>query len=45
MAALPGDDYDPEDPVEILRVLPARYREQFLAEYGEAVAAQRGRVL
>jgi hypothetical protein len=29
-------DYDPGDPVEILSVLPARYQQQFLAEYDAA---------
>jgi hypothetical protein len=38
MTAQPADDYDPDDPVEILHVLPARFREQFLAEYEVAVA-------
>jgi uncharacterized protein DUF6247 len=38
MSAQPVQDYDPDDPVEIMRVLPARYHEQFLAEY-DAVAA------
>jgi hypothetical protein len=33
---------DPDDPVEILRVLPARFRDQFLREYyGAAVWAAR----
>jgi Family of unknown function (DUF6247) len=41
MAAQPVDDYDPDDPVEILRVLPVRFREQFLAEYDVAVAGAR----
>jgi len=34
MTAQPVDDYDP---VEILQVLPARFHEQFLAEYDAAV--------
>jgi Family of unknown function (DUF6247) len=34
-------EYDPDDPVEILRVLPGRYHEQFLAEYDAAVANAR----
>jgi hypothetical protein len=38
MSAQPVDDYDPADPVEILRVLPGRFHEQFLAEYEAAVA-------
>jgi hypothetical protein len=33
MTAQPAEDYDPDDPVEALRVLPARFHEQFLAEY------------
>ena len=41
MTALPVDDYDPDDPVEILRVLPGRRHRQFLAEYQEAVAGAR----
>jgi len=35
------DDYDPDDPVEILRVLPGGFHEQFLAEYDAAVAGAR----
>lgn len=38
MSAQPVDDYDPTDPVEILRILPDRFHEQFLAEYEAAVA-------
>ena len=41
MSAQPVDDVDPDDPVEILRVLPARFHEQFLSEYGAAVTAAR----
>ncbi len=41
MTAEPADDHDPDDPVEILRVLPARFHEQFLAEYDAAVAGAR----
>lgn len=41
MSALPVDDYDPDDPVEILSVLPARYHEQFLAEYDAAAISAR----
>jgi hypothetical protein len=41
MTAQPTDDYDPDDPVEILHVLPARYHEQFLAEYDTAAAGAR----
>lgn len=41
MTAQPVDDHDPDDPVEILRALPARFHEQFLAEYEAAVASAR----
>jgi hypothetical protein len=41
MSAQPQDDCDPDDPVEILRVLPEQYREQFRAEYGTAAEAAR----
>jgi hypothetical protein len=41
MTALPVDDYDPDDPVEILQALPAGFHEQFLAEYDAAVASAR----
>jgi hypothetical protein len=41
MTAQPVDEYDPDDPVEILRVLPVRFHEQFLAEYDLAVAGAR----
>jgi hypothetical protein len=41
MTAQPVHDNDPDDPVEILRVLPARFHEQFLAEYDAAVAGAR----
>jgi hypothetical protein len=34
-------EYDPDDPVEILRVLPSRFHEQFLAEYDAAVTGAR----
>jgi hypothetical protein len=38
MTAQPiGHDLDPDDPAEILRVLPAEYHDHFLAEYGEAL--------
>jgi Family of unknown function (DUF6247) len=36
MSAQPVQEYDPDDPVEILRVLPEQLHEQFLAEYGAA---------
>lgn len=41
MTAQPVDDDNPDDPVEILRILPARFHEQFLAEYDAAVAGAR----
>jgi hypothetical protein len=41
MTARPVDGYDPDDPVEVLRVLPTPYRGQFLAEYDAAVAGAR----
>jgi Family of unknown function (DUF6247) len=41
MTAQPVDDYDPDDPVEILRALPSRFHEQFLAEYEAAVVGAR----
>jgi hypothetical protein len=41
MSAEPVLEHDPDDPVEILRVLPERYREQFLAEYRAAAEAAR----
>jgi Family of unknown function (DUF6247) len=41
VTAQPADDYDPDDPVEILAVLPAGYHQQFLAEYDAAVAGAR----
>src|SRR5580658_9399311 len=37
MTAMPADGCDPDDPVEILAVLPARYHQQFLADYETAV--------
>jgi hypothetical protein len=33
MSAQPVAETDPDDPVEILRVLPARFHDQFLREY------------
>jgi hypothetical protein len=36
MSAQPVHEPDPDDPVEILRVLPGRFHDQFLAEYYEA---------
>lgn len=41
MTAQPADAYDPDDPVEILRDLPTRFHEQFLADYDAAVAGAR----
>jgi Family of unknown function (DUF6247) len=41
MTAQPVNDYDPDDPVEILRVLPGEFHGQFLAEYEAAVAGAR----
>lgn len=41
MTAQPVHDDDPDDPVEILHALPARFHEQFLAEYDTAVAGAR----
>jgi hypothetical protein len=41
MSAQPVHEPDPDDPVEILRVLPTRLHEQFLAEYAAAVEGAR----
>jgi len=42
MNAQPVHEPDPDDPVEILRVLPARFHDQFLREYyGAAAGAAR----
>ncbi|MGO8729972.1 MAG: DUF6247 family protein [Streptosporangiaceae bacterium] len=41
MTAPSAHDVDPDDPVEILRILPARFHQQFLAEYDAAVAGAR----
>lgn len=43
VSALPvsGHDPNPDDPAEILRVLPSRYHEQFRAEYAAAVERAR----
>jgi hypothetical protein len=38
MSAQPVHEPDPDDPVEILRVLPARLHDQFLREYYAAAA-------
>jgi hypothetical protein len=34
-------EYDPDDPVEILRILPSRFHDQFLAGYDAAVTGAR----
>lgn len=39
MSAQPQDSRDPDDPVEILAVLPERYHAQFRAEYLSAAHA------
>jgi hypothetical protein len=39
MSAQPQAGHDPDDPVEILGVLPARYHAQFRAEYEAAAEA------
>lgn len=36
-----ADEYDPDDPVEILAILPDRYHKEFLAEYDAAAAGAR----
>jgi hypothetical protein len=41
MSAQPVQEHDPDDPVEILRVLPERFREQFLNEYAAAAETAR----
>jgi hypothetical protein len=41
VSAQPVHDYDPDDPVEIMHVLPAQYHEQFLAEYEAAAEGAR----
>lgn len=41
MSAEPVQEHDPDDPVEILHVLPERFREQFLDEYAAAAEAAR----
>jgi hypothetical protein len=38
MSAQPVYEPDPDDPVEILHVLPARFHDQFLAEYYQAAS-------
>jgi hypothetical protein len=42
MSARPEHELDPDDPVEILRVLPVGFHDQFLREYyGAAAGAAR----
>ena len=41
MTAQSAREYDPDDPVEILRILPSRFHNQFLAEYDAAVTGAR----
>jgi hypothetical protein len=41
VAAQSAYEYDPDDPIEILRVLPSRFHGQFLAEYDAAVTGAR----
>jgi Family of unknown function (DUF6247) len=41
VTAQSAPEYDPDDPVEILRVLPAQFHDQFLAEYDAAVTGAR----
>ena len=41
MSAQPVQEFDPDDPMEIMRVLPARYHDQFLADYDAAAASAR----
>ena len=41
MSAQPAQEHDLDDPVEILRVLPERFHEQFLNEYAVVAEAAR----
>jgi len=41
VTAQSADEYDPDDPVEILSILPSQFHEQFLAEYDTAVTGAR----
>lgn len=41
MTAHPAYDSDPDDPVEILQILPEEYHSQFRAEYAAAVDGAR----
>jgi hypothetical protein len=43
MSGQPVHEVDPDDPVEILRVLPARFHDQFLREYYGAAAGAAAR--
>jgi uncharacterized protein DUF6247 len=41
VTAQSAPEYDPDDPVEILRILPSRFHDQFLTEYDVAVTGAR----
>ena len=41
VVAQSAHEHDPDDPVEILRILPGRFHDQFLAEYDAAVTGAR----
>jgi Family of unknown function (DUF6247) len=41
VTAQSAHEYDPDDPVEILRILPSQFHDQFLAEYDAAVTGAR----
>jgi hypothetical protein len=41
MKAVPADDYDLDDPVEILAALPHRYHQQFRTDYEAALTGAR----
>jgi hypothetical protein len=41
MSVQPMHEFDPDDVMEIMGVLPARYHEQFLADYDAAAASAR----
>jgi hypothetical protein len=38
MSAQPVHEHDPDDPVEILLILPGQFHDQFLAEYYDAAS-------
>ncbi len=38
MSAEPLQEHNPDDPVEILRVLPSQFHDQFLHDYADAAA-------